>query len=281
MQVFDATWDVTPCIDAWHREFAKVAFVPTMGNLHDGHLQLVDVARQKAERVVVSVYVNPLQFGYNEDFAAYPRTLAEDLAKLEAHGVDLVFTPTDQTMYPHGVQQVTVIQVPASLSVQLEGAHRPGHFTGVATIVSKLFHITKPDLAIFGEKDLQQLRIIQQMVRDLNMPIEIHGEPTVREPDGLAMSSRNQYLDKQQRAIAPGLFAILQETRERIKLQNVELVDLEQAAIMKLEQKGFTPDYVAIRHSETLQEPNTLTDPLVILAAARLGTTRLIDNLLV
>ena len=281
MQVFDASWDVTPCIDAWHREYAKVAFVPTMGNLHDGHLHLVDVARQKAERVVVSVYVNPLQFGYNEDFDAYPRTLAADLARLEAHGVDLVFTPTDQMMYPHGVDQVTVIQVPASLSAQLEGAHRPGHFTGVATIVSKLFHITKPDLAIFGEKDLQQLRVIQLMVRDLNMPIEIHGEPTVREADGLAMSSRNQYLDKQQRAIAPALFGILQATRERIKLQNVELVDLEQAAIMQLEQKGFTPDYVAIRHSETLQEPNTLTDPLVILAAARLGTTRLIDNLLV
>ena len=279
MQVFDASWDVTPCIDAWHRDYAKVAFVPTMGNLHDGHLHLIDVARQKAERVVVSIYVNPLQFGYNEDFDAYPRSLAADLARLESRGVDMVFTPSDQMMYPRGVEQMTVIQVPAALSAQLEGAHRPGHFTGVATIVSKLFHITKPDLAIFGEKDLQQLRVIQQMVRDLNMPIEIHGEPTVREADGLAMSSRNQYLDRQQRAIAPGLFAILQETRERIKLQNVEWVDLEQAAIMQLEQKGFTPDYVAIRHSETLQEPNTLTEPLVILAAARLGTTRLIDNL--
>ena len=281
MQVFDASWDVTPCIDAWHREFAKVAFVPTMGNLHDGHLHLVDVARKHAERVVVSIYVNPLQFGRHDDLDAYPRTLAVDLTKLEARGVDLVFTPTDQMMYPRGVDQITVVQVPASLTLQLEGAHRPGHFTGVATVVSKLFNITRPDLAIFGEKDLQQLRVIQQMVKDLNMPIDIVGVPTVREADGLAMSSRNHYLDKQQRAMAPDLYAILQDTRERLKLQNVEWVDLEQAAIMQLEKKGFTPDYVAIRHSETLQEPNTPTEPLVILAAARLGATRLIDNLLV
>lgn len=281
MQVFDASWDVTPCIDAWQREFAKVAFVPTMGNLHDGHLHLIDVARKHAERVVVSIYVNPMQFGRHEDLEAYPRTLAADLTKLEVRGVDLVFTPTDQMMYPHGIDQMTVVQVPASLTLQLEGAHRPGHFTGVATVVSKLFNITRPDLAIFGEKDLQQLRVIQQMVKDLNMPIEIVGVPTVREADGLAMSSRNYYLDKQQRAMAPDLHAILQDTRERIKLQNVEWVDLEQAAIMQLEKKGFTPDYVAIRHSETLQEPNAPTDPLVILAAARLGTTRLIDNLLV
>ena len=281
MQVFDASWDVTPCIDTWHREYAKVAFVPTMGNLHEGHLQLIDVARQKADKVVVSIYVNPLQFGYNEDFTAYPRTLDADLANLEGRGVDLVFTPTDQMMYPQGQKTLTLVQVPAALTAHLEGAHRPGHFSGVATIVCKLFNMIKPDVAIFGEKDLQQLRVIQRMVRDLNMPIEIHAQPTVREADGLAMSSRNQYLDKQQRAIAPNLYAILQETRERIKLQNVEWVDLEQAAIMKLEQKGFTPDYVAIRHSETLQEPDSPTDSLVILAAARLGTTRLIDNLLV
>lgn len=281
MHVFDASWDVTPCIDSWHRESARVAFVPTMGNLHDGHLHLVDVARKNAEHVVVSIYVNPLQFGANEDFDAYPRTLGSDLEKLRAHGVDLVFTPTDQMMYPDGNKPMTTVQVASDLTTQLEGAHRPGHFTGVATVVCKLFHITKPNIAIFGEKDLQQLRVIQRMVRDLNMPIEIHGEPTVREVDGLAMSSRNQYLSQRERAIAPALYSVLRDTRERIKLQNVELVDLEQAAIMQLEQKGFNPDYVAIRHADTLQEANTPTDPLVILAAARLGNTRLIDNLVV
>ncbi len=281
MHVFDASWDVTPCIDAWHRDCARVAFVPTMGNLHDGHLHLVDVARKNAEHVVVSIYVNPLQFGVNEDFNAYPRTLDSDLEKLRAHGVDLVFTPTDQMMYPDGNKPMTTVQVASNLTTQLEGAHRPGHFTGVATVVCKLFHITKPDIAIFGEKDLQQLRVIQRMVRDLNMPIEIYGEPTVREADGLAMSSRNQYLSQRERLIAPALYSILRDTRERIKLQNVELVDLEQAAIMQLEQKGFNPDYVAIRHAETLQEANTPTELLVILAAARLGSTRLIDNLVV
>ena len=281
MKVFDSSWDVTPVIDAWHRDYVKVAFVPTMGNLHAGHLHLIEVAKKKAERVVVSIYVNPLQFTQHEDFADYPRTLESDLTKLQAQGVDLVFTPNDKTMYPDGLKNSTIIQVPASLTAQLEGAHRPGHFAGVATIVSKLFHITKPDMAIFGEKDMQQLRVIQQMVRDLNITTEIHAVPTVREADGLAMSSRNQYLDQQQRAIAPNLYAVLQETRERLKLQNVEWVDLEQAAIMKLEQAGFVPDYVAIRHSETLREPNTPTDSLVILAAARLGSTRLIDNLLV
>lgn len=281
MKVFDSSWDVTPVIDAWHRDDVKVAFVPTMGNLHAGHLHLIDVAKKQAERVVVSIYVNPLQFGQHEDFDAYPRTLESDLARLKACGVNLVFTPSDKAMYPDGLKNSTIVQVPAHLTAQLEGAHRPGHFAGVATIVSKLLHITKADIAVFGEKDMQQLRVIQQMVRDLNMYTEILGVPTVREADGLALSSRNQYLDAQQRAIAPRLYAILQETRERIKLQNVEWVDLEQAAIMKLEQAGFTPDYIAIRHSETLREPNKHTDPMVILAAARLGATRLIDNLLI
>jgi len=279
MHVFDSSWDVTPCIDVWHRDCARVAFVPTMGNLHAGHLQLVDVARKKADRVVVSIYVNPLQFGANEDFDAYPRTLEADLEKLRQHGVDLVFTPTDETMYPEGRQQVTKVEVTSSLTAILEGAQRPGHFTGVATVVCKLFHITKPDLAIFGEKDLQQLRVIQRMVSDLNMPVEIHGEPTIREADGLAMSSRNQYLNPRERTIAPGLYAVLQATRERIRLKNVDLADLEQAAIMQLEQQGFNPDYVVIRHADSLLEASSPTDSLVILAAARLGKTRLIDNL--
>lgn len=279
MQVYNSSWDVTPAIDAWRRDALRVGFVATMGNLHEGHLQLVDAARRDTDHVVVSIYVNPLQFGANEDFAAYPRTLQSDLEKLRKRGVDVVFTPDDRMMYPHGMALSSRVMAPSSLTTQLEGAHRPDHFTGVTTIVCKLFQITKPNLAVFGEKDFQQLRVIQRMVSDLNMDIEIRGEPTVRESDGLALSSRNQYLSKEQRQIAPHLYATLCETRERILKRNVELADLEQSTIMQLEQKGLQPDYVAIRHSETLQETNTPTDPLVILAAARLGTTRLIDNL--
>ena len=279
MQVIEHSWEVTPVVQAWQREVLRTGFVPTMGNLHEGHLRLIDVARQKSDRVVVSVSVTPLQFWKNEDLVAYPRTLQDDLNKLKARDVDLVFTPSDEAMYPNGPAESTLVHVPAYLSAQLEGAYRPNHFAGVATVVSKLFHIVRPDLAVFGEKDFQQLRVIEKMVSDLNLGVEVIGEPTVREADGLAMSSRNQYLSEAERKIAPQLYSTLRETRERILKQNVELADLEQAAIMQLEQQGLIPDYVAIRHSETLQESNSPTDPLVILAAVRLGNTRLIDNL--
>lgn len=279
MQVLNSSWDVTPVVRDWMRNSDRIGFVPTMGNLHEGHLRLVKAAQRNTDRVVVSIYVNPMQFGESDDFINYPRTLKQDLQKLEKLGVDLVFTPDDESMYPDGIEQSSFVDVPSWLSTQLEGAHRPGHFRGVATIVTKLFNIVQPDLAVFGEKDFQQLLVIRQLVHDLNLPIEIIGEPTIREGDGLALSSRNQHLTKQERQQAAGLYAVLSELRERILLRNMAIADLEQAAIMQLEQKGFAPDYVAIRQSETLQEPENPTDSLVILAAARLGKTRLIDNL--
>ena len=282
MQVLTSNWDVTQVIRDWQRKVDRIGFVPTMGNLHEGHLRLIRVAKQHTDRVVVSIYVNPMQFellGEGDDFKHYPRTLEKDLQKLEPLDVDLVFTPDDKSMYPNGSEQTSFVEVPNWLSTQLEGAHRAGHFRGVATIVTKLFNIVQPDVAVFGEKDFQQWLVIRQLVADLNMPIEIIGEPTIREGDGLALSSRNQHLTKQERLIAPGLYEVLSDVRERILMQNMEMADLEQAAIMQLEQRGFSPDYVAIRHSESLQESENLADSLVILAAARLGKTRLIDNL--
>lgn len=278
MQLLSTHWDVHALIRGWHRHAERIGFVPTMGNLHAGHLRLVEVAKQHCDKVVVSVYVNPMQFGAGEDFTKYPRTLEQDKALLEKLKVDMLFTPEDQQMYPHGHQHSTFIEVP-ELTTGLEGAHRPGHFRGVATIVNKLFNIVQPDVAVFGEKDFQQLLVIRRMVHDLDMPIDILGEPTVREADGLAMSSRNQYLTAAERRQAPGLYDTLQYVRERLRHNGVDTTDLEQEAIMQLEKKGFVPDYVAIRHSETLHEPKNPTDPLVILAAVRLGSTRLIDNL--
>lgn len=278
MQVLATHWDVHSAVRAWRRHAERIGFVPTMGNLHAGHLRLVEVAKQHCDKVVVSIYVNPLQFGAGEDYLRYPRTLEEDRALLEKLKVDVLFVPDDQSMYPHGHQQTTSVEVPG-LCTGLEGAHRPGHFRGVATVVNKLFNIVQPDVAVFGEKDFQQLLVIRRMVQDLDMPIEILGEATMREADGLAMSSRNQYLSKLERQQAPGLYETLQYVRERLLHNGVDHTDLEQDAIMRLEKKGFIPDYVAIRHCESLQEPKSPTDPLVILAAVRLGSTRLIDNL--
>jgi pantoate--beta-alanine ligase len=278
MQVLTTHWDIHAAVRDWHRHAERVGFVPTMGNLHAGHLRLVDVAKQHCDKVVVSIYVNPMQFGVGEDYARYPRTLEDDKAQLAQRHVDVVFIPDDHGMYPHGHQHITSIDVPG-LTTGLEGTQRPSHFRGVATIVNKLFNMVQPDVAVFGEKDFQQLLVVRRMVRDLDMPIEILGEATVREADGLAMSSRNQYLSKQERQQAPALYETLQYLRERLLRNGVDHNDLEQDAVMRLEKKGFVPDYVAIRHSETLQEPKSPTDPLVILVAARLGATRLIDNL--
>jgi pantoate--beta-alanine ligase len=278
MQVLTTHWDIHAAVRGWRRHAERIGFVPTMGNLHEGHLRLVKVAKQHCDKVVVSIYVNPMQFGAGEDYNHYPRTLEQDETKLADLGIDILFVPDDDVMYPQGHQHSTFIEVPG-LSTGLEGAQRPGHFRGVATVVNKLFNIVQPDVAVFGEKDFQQLLVIRYMVRDLAMPIEILGEATVREADGLAMSSRNQYLSKAERAQAAGLYETLQHIRARLMHNGVDHTDLEQDAIMQLEKKGFVPDYVAIRHSETLQEPRSPTDPLVILAAVRLGSTRLIDNL--
>lgn len=278
MQVLTDIWDVHNATRAWRMAAERIGFVPTMGNLHAGHLRLIEVARKHTDKVVVSIYVNPMQFGPQEDFARYPRTLEADMAKLREAGVDLLFTPDDTTIYPGGVEQGTYVDVP-SLSNILEGMQRPGHFRGVATIVNKLFNIVAPDVAVFGEKDYQQLLVIRRMVQDLALPIEILGEPTVREADGLALSSRNQYLSDAERRRAAGLYETLRHLRERIQRQRANWSDLEQEGIHRLEKHGFTPDYLAIRHSETLREPHAVADPLIILAAARLGQTRLIDNL--
>lgn len=254
-----------------------VAFVPTMGNLHEGHMQLVRKARQLADVVVVSIFVNPLQFGANEDLGNYPRTLAEDKQKLFAEGVNYLFYPGVEEIYPEGLDKQCRVTVP-ELSETLCGASRPGHFTGVATVVSKLFNIVQPDSAVFGKKDFQQLAIIEKMVEDLCMPIDIVGIETARDVDGLALSSRNGYLSKQERAIAPFIHATLQELREAVACGFDNYVDLEKHAREKLKSVGFEPDYVSVRDARTLKEVNPYTEQIVILAAAKLGKTRLIDN---
>ena len=260
----------------WRREGKRVAFVPTMGNLHAGHGNLAKQARAHADRVVVSIFVNPLQFGPNEDFAAYPRTPDEDRALLEALKVDLLFLPEVAEMYPRAQGATAVVQVP-DLDTILCGAFRPGHFTGVATIVTKLLNLVQPDVALFGEKDYQQLMIIRRAVTDLCMPIEIIGVPTMREPDGLAMSSRNRYLTKEQRALAPRIHEELDRARRAIESGDRDFEATERTGFAALQKAGFTPDYFSVRDAATLGPPAEGT--VVILTAARTGRARLIDNL--
>lgn len=255
----------------------RIAFVPTMGNLHEGHIQLVRRAREKADVVVVSIYVNPLQFGAGEDLDNYPRTLAADKEKLFGEGAHLLYTPDTTDIYPEGLQRHTQVEVP-DLSETLCGSSRPGHFNGVTTIVAKLFNIVRPDIALFGEKDFQQLSIVRKMVTDLCMPVEVIGVPTVRDIDGLALSSRNSYLSPSQRRIAPLLHETLASCRDAIACGFDNFLQLESHARMKLLQAGFTPDYFAIRDAHTLRNITEDTEEIAILAAARLGRTRLIDN---
>ena len=259
-----------------------IAFVPTMGNLHAGHMQLVDVAKRLADHVVVSIFVNPLQFGdnfgNNKDFSSYPRTLEQDIEKLKNLNVDLLFTPDGDHILPADINTTTFVEVPA-LSDILEGECRPHHFRGVTTIVNKLFNIVQPDMAVFGKKDFQQLMIIQQMVNDLNMPVSIVGEETVRESDGLAMSSRNSRLGADERQRAPGLFTALSEAQSRILSGDKNYHDIEDAMKSRLQQAGFSIDYFTIRNATNLAPVDAQTTDLVILAAVCLGSTRLIDNL--
>jgi pantoate--beta-alanine ligase len=256
----------------------SIAFVPTMGNLHEGHLDLVRRARKLCDVIIVSIFVNPLQFGANEDLDAYPRTLIADKEKLFAEGVSMVYAPGVEEIYPDGMNTQSQVQVP-ELSNTLCGADRPGHFTGVATVVSKLFNIVQPDVAVFGEKDFQQLSIIRKMVRDLCMPIEIIGVPTTRAEDGLALSSRNGYLTAAQRKVAPLLNQTLVECREAIACGFDNFRELEAHAKLKLIQAGFEPDYFEIRDARSLGEVTEDTEELAILAAAKLGQPRLIDNI--
>ena len=254
----------------------SVAFVPTMGNLHAGHLHLVELAKQQAKCVVVSIFVNPLQFGANEDLANYPRTLEEDCEKLKLAGVDVVFTPTQETMYP---TEQTVLVEPPAIANTLCGASRPGHFRGVATVVLKLFNMVRPDVAVFGKKDFQQLFIIREMVKQLNLPIEIVAGETMREPDGLAMSSRNGYLLPGQRVEAQRLHRALQQVVDAIQGGNSDFPALESQTTQYLTQLGWVVDYIAIRSSHTLLPANADDTRLVVLGAAKQGRTRLIDNI--
>lgn len=254
----------------------RVAFVPTMGNLHAGHVDLMTHARKLADTVVASIFVNRLQFGPHEDFERYPRTFEADSAKLAAAGVDHLFAPDESELYP-APQQYHVQPSPAHDSI-LEGAARPGHFRGVATVVCKLFNIVQPDLALFGKKDYQQLMVIRNMVRELCMPIEIVGVETVRDSDGLALSSRNGYLSATERSEAPHLAQVLHEIVSAVQSGRSDFAELEKTATQTLAARGWQPDYVAVRRQSDLRAPSS-GDPLVVLAAARLGNTRLIDNM--
>ena len=262
----------------WRAKGARIGFVPTMGSLHAGHMSLLAAARFRADKVIASVFVNPLQFGPNEDFERYPRSPVEDSALLAEAGCDLLFLPAVEEIYPGGRQSATRISV-QPLSGILEGAHRPGHFDGVATVVAKLFGIVQPDVAVFGEKDYQQLAIIRRMTSDLDIPVEIVGAPTVRSPDGLAMSSRNRYLSAEERAIAPRIHATLKGAAARIDQGDRDYPSLMAWGAAQLRAATLQPDYFEIRDALTLLEPTASTGEVVILVAARLGKARLIDNL--
>lgn len=261
----------------WRVQGARIALVPTMGNLHAGHLALVERARALAERVVVSIFVNPLQFDRADDLAAYPRTLEADAEALAAAGADLLFAPPEAEVYPAG-GSLARVEV-AGVTEVLEGASRPGHFTGVATVVAKLFNMVQPDVAVFGEKDWQQLLVIRRLAADLDFPVAIEGLPTVREPDGLALSSRNGYLSPGERARAPRLYAVLRELVEALQAGEQDLAAAEAGACQALETAGFRPDYISVRRAADLALPGPGDRELIVLAAAWLGRARLIDNL--
>lgn len=255
---------------------SRTALVPTMGNLHAGHLALIEAAKRRADRVVVSIFVNPAQFAEHEDFAGYPRTPEADLALLRRHDVDLAFIPPVAEIYRPG-QPAAEVTLPALDSIHC-GRYRPGHFKGVATVVLKLFNIIRPDIAVFGEKDYQQLLVIRGLVKSLHLPVEVMGQPTVRERDGLALSSRNHYLSGPERAIAPGLYQCLRQTAAAIKQGRRDYERLEQEALARLKDAGFRPDYYTICAAGTLKKP--ADKRLAILTAAWLGRARLIDNIL-
>ena len=261
-------------------EGKRVALVPTMGNLHDGHMKLVDEAKARADVVVVSIFVNPMQFDRPEDLARYPRTLQEDCEKLNKRKVDLVFAPSVKEIYPNGTETHTYVDVPG-LSTMLEGASRPGHFRGVSTIVSKLFNLVQPDIACFGEKDFQQLALIRKMVADMGFDIEIVGVPIMRAKDGLALSSRNGYLTAEQRKIAPGLYKVLSSIADKLQAGERDLDEIITIAGQELNERGFRADDIQIRDADTLLEVSETSKRAVILVAAWLGDARLIDNKMV
>lgn len=261
----------------WRAQQSKVAFVPTMGNLHEGHLHLVEQAKHLADTVIVSIFVNPLQFGAGEDFESYPRTFAEDCAKLSSVGANAVFAPTDQVLYP-AEQEYWV--TPPALAGLWCGAVRPGHFAGVTTVVSKLFNIVQPQFGVFGKKDYQQLALIRGMVAQLNMPLDVVGIETQRAADGLALSSRNGYLSATERAEAPNLYRVISGIVQKLAQGDCQYRALEQSAMDELTGRGWRVDYLAICDAQTLTQlsAEAYAPKMVVLVAARLGTTRLIDN---
>ena len=262
------------------QEGKRIALVPTMGNLHDGHMKLVDTAKASADVVVASIFVNPMQFDRAEDLARYPRTLQDDCEKLNKRKVDLVFAPAAAEIYPQGTESQTYVDVPG-LSTMLEGASRPGHFRGVSTIVSKLFNLIQPDVACFGEKDFQQLALIRKMVADMGYDIEIIGVPIMRAKDGLALSSRNGYLSADQRKVAPGLYKVMNGAAEKLAAGERNLDEIIAIAAQELNEKGFRADDIQIRDADTLLDLTENSQRAVILMAAWLGEARLIDNQIV
>lgn len=280
MQVISSKDELHEQLRDWRHHDDHIALVATLGNLHSGHTKLVELAREHAERVVVTVYVNPTQFGEDEDFEDYPRTLERDTRRLKHIGADVLFVPDDETVYPFGHDCATVISVPG-LTENFCGASRPGHFDGVTTVVARLFALVQPDVAVFGQKDYQQQLIIRFMTEDLSLPIRIITAETVREDDGLAMSSRNQYLTDAERVLAPLLYETLSDVGAALQNGKRDYEDLENIAIARLEKAGFGIDYVAVRRAQNLATPDRDCDELVVIAAVHLGDARLIDNIVV
>jgi len=280
MKTVFSTGELRQIINDWRRKGERIAFVPTMGNLHDGHISLLERASTVADRTVVSIFVNPIQFGQGEDYAKYPSTLESDQEKLVRCGLDVLFAPNLEELYPAGTAEDTRVSVPG-LSTILCGKFRPGHFSGVATVVTKLFFSVLPDYALFGEKDLQQLMVIRRMVDDLCIPIKILGHPIVREADGLAMSSRNSYLNEQQKTIAPLIYQTLETARLEVAQETANFRQIENNAVEVLRRAGFRPEYFSIRRSADLVEANERDQEprLSILVGAWLGNARLIDNI--
>ena len=277
MQVLRTVAEVRAQSEAWRREGLTIGFVPTMGNLHAGHHALADLARERADRVVASIFVNPTQFGPNEDYARYPRTPDSDIDGLRGHGCDALFLPSVDEMYPFGTMGCVQMHVPGITDI-LDGAHRPGHFNGVAQVVARLFNMVQPQLAVFGRKDYQQLQVVRYMAREMSFPVEIVAAPTLREPDGLAMSSRNQYLQGVERDLATTIHRVLRQMRQRAA-QGEAIARIEAEARGQLEAAGFSVDYAELRRADLSRPTDPTERGLLALIAARLGRTRLIDNL--
>ena len=278
MQIVSDTQQITDLCQSWRNKGESISFVPTMGCLHEGHLSLISKAKSLADHVVVSIFVNPLQFDDPDDFKEYPHTLDDDMAKLADFNVDLIFTPDANSLYPEGQSEVEKIDVGAITEI-LEGERRPGHFAGVATVVKRLFDLVSPTYSVFGEKDFQQLMVIQQLVDAFELDTKIISMPTFRESDGLAMSSRNIRLDENERAKAAEIYRQLNLIKSSVNEGGLEFHSMQEAAFETLEKSGFLPEYVAIRDADTLLPPEKSTSRLVALVAAKLGEIRLIDNI--